>query len=279
MAFVRQLDKDKITRLLDNNTMEGKIYNELLLPDIMEGHVFVGIRDNKVDFYAGGNIFFSYYGSSFKINSKIYGKSKDSKMISVNRVFQEGIKDKYLWIWKQCNEYASENREQEERKILKRYFPAYNRKVSVIVLDREIRLNSDGSKGKCDWLLYNVETRQLKFVEVKRDSHKCLRRHHDGIFDVISQLNGYSRQYEIYKDNIVMQYRKYVGILNQLLGLSLPVPEELLDTVAGLAIFVQCGVDIDKSLIAEIKPFIGNTSVKLTEIWEHFAIVSKGNKL
>ena len=40
MAFVRQLDKDKITRLLDNNTMEGKIYNELLLPDIMEGHVF-----------------------------------------------------------------------------------------------------------------------------------------------------------------------------------------------------------------------------------------------
>ena len=90
---------------------------------------------------------------------------------------------------------------------------------------------------------------------------------------------GYSRQYEIYKDNIVMQYRKYVGILNQLLGLSLPVPEELLDTVAGLAIFVQCGVDIDKSLIAEIKPFIGNTSVKLTEIWEHFAIVSKGNKL
>ncbi len=59
MAFVRQLDKDKITRLLDNNTMEGKIYNELLLPDIMEGHVFVGIRDNKVDFYAGGNIFFS----------------------------------------------------------------------------------------------------------------------------------------------------------------------------------------------------------------------------
>lgn len=103
MAFVRQLDKDKITRLLDNNTMEGKIYNELLLPDIMEGHVFVGIRDNKVDFYAGGNIFFSYYGSSFKINSKIYGKSKDSKMISVNRVFPEGIKDKYLWIWKQCN--------------------------------------------------------------------------------------------------------------------------------------------------------------------------------
>ncbi len=274
MAFVRILDKKRIERLLDQNTYEGNVFSTVLIPRIMTGQIFMAIRDDKVDFYVGGNCFMSYSGQSFKVNPKIFGKSNINAMVSVASVLPVDWTDKVDDLVRQCYDYCSDNSEQTERKIIQAYFPVYdNMKEKVLVLDREIRIN-DGNGKKSDWLLYNADTCQLKFVEVKTGSNKALKKHRDGTFDVSEQLDIYSRQYEKYGTEIVKQYGNYIEILNKLLGLDYKVPVGLLDTKAGLAIFVD-DQEPDKELIRLENPFITtyvpSVSATLADIWNHFA--------
>ena len=274
MAFVRRLDQKRIERLLDINTYEGKIFSSILVPRVMTGQIFMAIRDDKVDLYVGGNCFMSFSGQSFKANPKIFGKSSTSAMVNVDRIFPLNWTDIVDDLVRQCYEYSSVNSTQAERKIIQAYFPIYeNLNNKIFVLDREIRIN-DGTGKKCDWLLYNTETCQLKFVEVKTGSNKDLMKRSDGTFDVSAQLDVYSRQYAEHSDEIVTQYGKYIEILNKLLGLHFDKPKGLLDTKAGLAVFAG-NQEIDKDLIRLENPFIGiyqpSVSASLTDIWNHFA--------
>ena len=232
----------------------------------------MAIRVNKIDFYVGGNRFMEYSGTSFKANLKVFGKGVKSRMINISNVFDTDWMSDVPSLIEKCYNYSSEAAEQAERKIIQAYFPVFdNKKSRVIVLDREIRIN-DGNGRKCDWLLFDTESKLLKFVEVKTSDNKGIKRHRDGSFDVIAQLNGYSRQYEIHRNQITEQYRDYVGIMNELLSLDLPKPEGLIDASAGLAIF-GCRDEIDPNLIRQVNPFIGEyrpaVEASLEEIWEH----------
>lgn len=274
MGFVRQLDKKRIENLLNKNLAEGRIFTSLLFPYIMAGQIFMAVRNDKVDFYVGGNRFLSYYDGSFKANPKIYGKSEKSKMLQIDSVFERGWENEFPLLQRQCYEYSSAGSSQAERKIIQSYFPVYGRRDKVMVLDREIRIN-DGCGRKCDWLLYDTVSRRLKFVEVKMSGNAGLKKHKDGTIDAAAQIDGYSRQYEEHELEIVKQYQNYVDIINELLGIDLPRPEGMLDTRAGLAIF-GAREEINEDLIKQVNPFIGEvpaatlTPVSIDEIWKHF---------
>ena len=271
MSFVRNLDDKIIEKLVNSKTPEGRIFKDCLYPMVMTGKVFMAVRDNTLDFYVGGNVLLSYRGSSFKYNPKIFGASRESKMIRPDKSFRERLENDFQSVRRECCNYCSDGKEQTERKIMKAYVPVFNNKKTVIVLDREIRINED-NKTKCDWLLYNTQTRKLKFVEVKLSNNSCLEMHRDGTFDVMKQLDGYSDQYNKYHDIIIAQYRNYVKILNRLLGTSLPEPEAMLDNKAGLAIFVESGGKYAHSdeLAKKVSLFVGTSETPLNDIWQKF---------
>ncbi len=270
--FTRKLDEKKIERLLNRESDHGRFFCDCLAPRIKCGGIFMTIRNNKIDFYVGGNRFLEYSGNGFKANPKIYNQLEQNKMISVEKVFPKNWEkslDKYI---QKCLHYSSTKSDQAERKIMQAYFPVYDKQNKVVVLDREIRIN-DGNGKKCDWLLYNNETRELKFVEVKISDHPSLRHNKDNKYEVLKQLNSYSCQYTKHEDRIVEQYKWYVDILNRLLGLSLSSPKKMLDTKAGLAIF-KGKRDVEENLVDQIHPFIGTylPAVQATaeDIWYHF---------
>ena len=273
-GFKRCLKREMIDTLLDINTYEGRIFKTILYPDIMTGKIFMAIRVNKIDFYVGGNRLMEYSGECFKANPRIFGKSEKSRMIDIRNVFEPDWESKFASLVKACYAYSSNGKEQGERKIMQSYFPVFdNKEAKVIVLDREVRIN-DGNGRKCDWLLFDIESGLLKFVEVKTSDNKEIKPHKDGTFDVIEQLNGYSRQYEANKETITEQYKVYVDSVNELLGLDLPKPDGMFDTKAGLAIFGDRD-EIHPDLIEMQKPFIGEYKPALTssleDIWKHFA--------
>ena len=271
MSFIRNLDDHIINNFLDPDTNEGMIFTECLYAYVITGTVFMAVRDNTLDFYVGGNVFLSYRGSSFKYNPKIFGASQESKMIRPDASFLKRLENDFQSVWSECYNYSSGGKEQAERKVMQAYIPVFDKKDPVIVLDREIRINEDGNKTKCDWLLYNTQTRKLKFVEVKLSTHKCLQKRRDGNFDVVDQLYKYSAQYEKYHDNIIAQYRNYVKILNRLLGTSLPEPEDMLDTKAGLAVFeTERKYAHSDKLSKKVSLFVGTSDTPIKDIWHIF---------
>ena len=267
MSFVRKFDNPEI--LLDRNTDVGRFFIDFVRPAVMNGKLFMGIRVNKLDFYSGGNRFLVYEGKSFKYVPKIYGEdgSESLKPIDIGS-FTDNF-DKRVEI---CKRYSSpgSNAVQYERKIIQNYFPHFDKTERVIVLDREIRIN-DSNGIKVDWLLFNTETKQLKFAEVKTDDNSSLHSKEKGKFKVENQLDNYSVQYEKNEKLIIEQYKVYVKIVNTLLGTSIPEPEKFLDTKAGLAIFKKTSSRINCDLLEKTKAFYGDENNTLESIWDHFA--------
>ncbi len=266
MSFIRSFNKSEL--LLDENTAVGEFFRDFVRPAVKNGTLFMGIRVNRLDFYSGGNRFLVFEGKSFKYVPRIYDKDGSKNLKSIN--FDAFEKDFYK-LAEQCKNYSSSNSnaEQYERKIIQNYFPHYDRSENIIVLDREIRIN-DSSDIKVDWLLYNTVKGQLKFVEVKTDDNASLHRREKGRFKVENQLDSYSVQYGNNEELIIEQYKIYVGILNALLGTSVPEPETFLDTNAGLAIFKKTGSRIDCELLEKTKAFYGDENNTLGSIWDHF---------
>ncbi len=277
MAFKRQLQEKNIEKLLDRNTEEGGIFASLIRPLVMSGQLFMALRVDEIDFYVGGNRFLNYRGGSFRANPNVFGKSDKDTLWEIVKVFDPGWEKTLFHLLSVCYNRSGE---QKERKIMQAYFPAFDRGDRVIVLDREVRIN-DGDRGKCDWLLYDTDSRRLKFVEVKTDCNREIKRHRDGSFDVVSQLEKYQLQYEKNEMEIVEQYQNYVKIFNRLLGLQLPIPEALADTRAGLAIFGEKS-QIDEELLRLTDPYVGAfepaVTASIDEIWAHFCKNSDGSR-
>ncbi len=152
-VFTRTLDEQTIESLLNRESDSGRIFCDYPAPRIKCGEIFIAIRNNKIDFYVWGSRFLEYSGNGFK-----------AKVFPVN---WEKSFDKYI---QKSVHYSAAKSDQAERKIMQAYFPVYDKQNKVVVLDREIRIN-DGNGKKCDWLLYNTETCELKFVEVKISDH------------------------------------------------------------------------------------------------------------
>ncbi len=270
--FKRCLDRKIISRLLDVDSYEGRIFKSLLYPRIMTGQIFMAVRVDKIDFYVGANRLMEYSGRCYKANAKIFDENETSRMVDIKKVFESGWENDFDSMIEKCYGYTSNGSEQAERKIIQAFFPVYDRKDKVIVLDREIRIN-DGNGRKCDWLLYNTGAGLLKFVEVKTADNSGIKRHENGTFDVTAQLAGYERQYETHKEKITEQYQGYVDIINDMLKIQLPKPAGMLDTKAGLAIFGN-KKEIHPELIRKHDPFMGEYKPEITssleDIWNHF---------
>jgi len=271
------------TSLLDSLRAEP-LYKNHLKGDIQSGEVFPAFRRNRIDFYYKGGKLFQYDGkfaTHIKFASVIIpSKPKDyvtetdlSSTIVPLSNFSEG----YSRIKENCKLYSGD----EDIGISDIYhsFTA-TKKSKIIVLDIEIAFSSkdeDKRTNRIDMLLFNTESRVIRFYEAKDFYNKELWSAEGKAPQVISQIKRYEEQISKDRDFILQEYTGYTNLLNELCGTDLKPPVSLDEHVC-LLIF---GFDanqkygrLDKLLLSDnslqgiMHYEVGDTkTAKITSIW------------
>lgn len=122
---------------------------------------------------------------------------------------------------------------------------SYLSRNNIVVLDIEISFEAlektNGEKqDRIDILLYDLNTRTLKFVEAKHYSNPEI--WSNSTPKVISQIKKYETQIKTNKTEIIAAYKNYMEAINYVFDLELPLPEKVEEKVT-LLIF---GFDNDQ---------------------------------
>ncbi|MCD4748696.1 MAG: hypothetical protein K8R59_04910 [Thermoanaerobaculales bacterium] len=240
------------SRSLDEGIVEKLTKDSLWLklgPDIRSGKVFPALRAKSVDFYHGGGRVFSYDGKRFKTHVKYASvmmrtgkadyvsetdlKGEDCRLITD---FSEG----YERIRENCGLYSG----LEARGVSQVYsrHSCLRFTETVVMLDIEIALggteedpglNNDdlrSNRNRLDLLLFNTETKTLRFCEAKHFANPELWAPSDTP-KVVQQLKRYGSAIEKNLQLLLGEYQHYVKVLNeQFLGdgsRRLPEPEQI----------------------------------------------------
>lgn len=236
--FIRRLDQVLIAKL-----QQDSLFHTKLTEDISSGRVFPAIRNNRVDFYYGGGKLFSYTAAGFVTHIKYASVLTSTKnyvhegeLPSLNPI--DSFANVYDRIKENCALYSGPEA-QGVSEVLRAFGKFVNGKAqSIIPLDIEICFDAadaepfeaDSSKqrmDRIDILFYDMNTGVLRFCEAKHFSNKEIWSTESTHPRVIGQLCKYRRQIDERKDNILAEYKTYVGLLNQLLGISIPEPKSI----------------------------------------------------
>jgi hypothetical protein len=244
MDFIK-IFSDKDWDHLRNNTF----YINCLLPDIKKGIVFPSFRNDRVTFYhSGGGLCFyrkKQFGTHFKYASVLNFKKMNEYIVQDDlldatpiRTFEEGYKTmKELCFHYQKLEAIGVS------EIYKRFSFIENKGIVVIdievtfeTVNKEYDLEPSGNKkhDRIDLLLFNTETKELRFYEVKHFSNEESRSKAGKKPSVIGQIERYTKQIKSKKDQILQHYQAYVKILNKRFTINLPIPEFLNEYAAYL---------------------------------------------
>lgn len=234
-TFKRQMSNKVI-----QNLKREPLFNNKILKDINTGKpqnmVFPAIRKDYIDFYYKGGRLFEYK-EEFKTHKKylslinsVENYFSESQLANVKII--KNFQTQYSQIKSNCKMYPGV--EATGVSYLYSKYSYFNATSDVVVLDIEIAFKSD-EKGKStdriDLLLYHKKKKSLGFVEAKHFSNselwstttpKC-----------IKQVQGYNKQIQRRKAEILNAYRNYVQIIKNLFGITIPSPK---------AVEPQCGL-------------------------------------
>lgn len=244
--FNRHVSSAMLDRL-----MREPLYINYLRPDIAPASgvrvarnqsVFLAIRNRRIDFYHRGGKLFSFDNAGFETNLKyaatiIHHNKKttvrESELRDVRCItdFSSG----YASIKSLCALYAHE----EARGVSELYsrFPYTAHGQPVVVLDIEasfdsrLRDDSDNTQDRIDLILLNTRSKELLFVEAKRQENPEIHASDANVPPVVSQIGRYRDQIEVQKKPILESYGRVVEATNALLGLDLPRPESIVPEV------------------------------------------------
>jgi hypothetical protein len=234
--FVRHIEPQILM-----NLKESDLFKNHLLPDLKKGEVFPAFRNNRIDFYYGGGKLFSYSDKGFvthiKYASVLVGKhpyiSEDELQKPEHiQSFAAG----YARIKENCARYSG--LEAIGVSAICAGFKSIfkNDAQTIIPLDIEISFSTEieppmeeqsqiGNRtDRIDLLLFNTETKQLRFYEAKHNSNHELWPKGANPPQVIEQLGRYQKLVTENQQNIVKQYENYVDLLVQLFGDEMPKP-------------------------------------------------------
>jgi hypothetical protein len=260
----RQL-KDEIKDELTKNSL----WKNKIKTDCIDQKVFMAIRTDKIGFYHKGGLLFSFEGKNgFKTHIKYaaviepngkgaYLNETELKDLKLSNNFEST----YPRIKENCSKYSGIEASGVSD-IYHKY--SYFSGNDVVVLDIEVSFKSNDllvndeltntkttKQDRIDILLYKKSTNTLQFVEAKHYSNKEI--WSTTTPKVIGQIKKYEDQIQQNRDDIIIQYKKYVTILNHLFNIGLPLPKEI-DPKVTLLIF---GFDRDQ-LNGRMKELIFN---------------------
>ena len=293
-AFRRNLSAEIV-----NNLTRSNLYVDKLLPDIVSGEVFPAIRRDRIDFYHGGGKLFSYNGNEFSTHIKYASIINDysgdyinnSQLAKLNLIpnFFEG----YKRIKENCVNYAGVESNGVYNAYKNGSYAKYllNRtEETVVILDIEISFikeDANNKQNRIDILLYNINTRTLRFIEAKHFTNGEIWSKVGNVPKVSKQIERYKDQIEHKYDEILSAYRNYIEVVNHIFfevddlnaSQSIPFPEKI-DKDITLLLF---GFDKDQRdgrlrILIEENPSVtgfnlyrkGNIkTVKLTNFWNN----------
>lgn len=257
-TFKRGLSQQLIGRLIKEPLFTNHLKN-----DIMNGNIFMAMRNNTVDFYYLGNNLFKYnkgtfqthykYASALNLNTKSsYVTQNDLKTASVVTDFDAGYKK----IMENCKQYAKP--EASGLASLYKKFSYATCQDDIILLDIEASLAASGTNtsDRIDLVFFHQIEKCLFFVEAKHYKNSGIRAKVNTPAKVIGQIKKYEATLHSKKQEIITAYGNYVSVVNQMLGLNLPIPLDIKTTVP-LLIF---GFDSDQ-LKGRLKDQVTNNPI------------------
>jgi len=237
--FKRNFNNKKIKKLKKKD-----LFKEKLNADIREGNVFPAVRHGKIGFYSNGSRLFKYERNKFSTHKKYI-----SLLISKNDYLSEKdiksaeIRDNFLDCYEGIKENSKKYASVEAKGIADLYsdYSYVNNDEGVVVLDIEVNFKNENDNSKIqndqiDILLYSLSDRSLKFVEAKEFSNKELWSKENTKPKVVDQINRYNRQIDNRNKEILEEYKEYIGIVNKLFDINLPLPKKV-RSKCGLYIF------------------------------------------
>lgn len=231
--FERNLEQSSIDKLKEND-----LWINHLKKDCEEQNVFLAIRKDNVGFYHKGGKLFGFdekngfrthikYAAVIDETEKDYLTEKElenSKLIS-------NFSDNYIRIKENCKHYSKD----EALGVSEIYHNhSYLSKERYVVLDIEVSFkpeneNEKEKKNRIDILLFDTETKNLQFVEAKHFSNSEIWSTKKP--EVINQIKRYENQIKKSEKQIIEAYKKYVSVINEIFGLTLPPPLKVYEKV------------------------------------------------
>jgi hypothetical protein len=220
---------------------KAPLFKDFLLRDITDsgGDVFPAVRKDEMDFYHKGGLLFSY----------------DTRF---ETEYHQGIgsfEEDYERIKENCSlRWKGDERQKVSQLYESLSCAKYERSTSVVVLDIEICLKSEGEAGKTehgrdsqldrdiiDLLLFDTESGLLRFFEAKHYKNDAIRADNRHEPNIVDQMNRYKEQLNTDRNvhnEMLKSYAAHVNIINQVFELepSLP-PPQIIDPTVRLLIF------------------------------------------
>lgn len=243
MSFERKLEKPAIANLTSSS-----LWMSHLESDCKNQNIFLAVRNNSIGIYHKGGKLFSFEKNEFKTHIKYASVIDNSEIaylteneLSKNKLITD-FKNNYSRIKENCGLYSGIEA-LGVSEIYHKY--SYLSRNNIVVLDIEISFEAlektNGEKqDRIDILLYDLNTRTLKFVEAKHYSNPEI--WSNGTPKVIGQIKKYETQIKTNKTEIIAAYKNYMEAINSVFDLELPLPEKVEEKVA-LLIF---GFDNDQ---------------------------------
>jgi len=255
--------KRRLEKIIEDKLIASSLWSNQIDQDCKNQNVFLAIRDNRIDLYHKGGKLFTYDSSGFKTHLKYASVITSTEKDYLNESelsdykLTSDFESNYQRIKENCSNYSGF----EALGVSDLYHKhSYLSGSNVVVLDIEISfesLDKKNNQDRIDILLYNIDSKTLQFVEAKHFTNKEI--WSKTTPEVISQIKRYESQIAKSKADILFEYVEYTNRLNSIFGKSLPVPENIEDSVT-LLIF---GFDNDqkkgrlKKLIIDNKEYKG----------------------
>ncbi len=243
MSFERKFEKTAIAKLMSSTLWMSHLEN-----DCKNQNIFLAIRNDSIGIYHKGGKLFGFEKNVFKTHIKyasVIDNSENDYLteneLSKNKLITD-FKNNYSRIKENCRLYSGIEA-LGVSDIYHKY--SYLSRNNIVVLDIEISFEAlektNGEKqDRIDILLYDLNTRTLKFVEAKHYSNREI--WSNSTPTVIGQIKKYETQIKTNKTEIIAAYKNYMEAINSVFDLELPLPEKVEEKVV-LLIF---GFDNDQ---------------------------------
>lgn len=217
-------DACNFSRKFSQNITPCPLWDKLL-KNCGTGKVFPAIRNNQIDFYYQGGKLFSYNNRGFSTHQKYaaaigdfyanYLTESEMQKSSLISSYDQG----YDRIKENCKNYSG----LEALGVSALYHKnSYVKEDSrVVVLDIEV---SFGSKDRVDILLYDLDERELMFVEAKHYSNSELWAKPGHTPPVVYQIERYNDIIDKHQQEIIDAYQNYIKIVNTMFKLNIEEP-------------------------------------------------------
>jgi hypothetical protein len=256
--FSRTVDESLLEQLVASSLFQERLKHDLNPGEPAGRRVFPAFRHQRVDFYYRGGKLLGFRKGQFSTHQKYYATILNPKSDYVSEQdlptlrWPSSFEEAYERMKENCRRYSGDEAE-GVAELYSRH--SYLLGADIVVLDIEVqfehgdepeddwpntRPNDSAQQDRIDLLLYNTETRTLRFVEAKHSSNREIRAQEQP--KVLEQLRRYRKVLsdKDARDRILEQYSHYVDYANRYFAeqivRSLPEPEFLMEDV-GLLVF------------------------------------------